>query len=91
MHYLLFYSFVTNILERRAPYRDAHLALAREAHARGELLMAGAFEDPTDGAVLVFRTDDAEVVRDFVRHDPYVGNGLVTRWDVRAWQVGIGG
>jgi uncharacterized protein YciI len=90
MHYILFYSFVEEILERRTPYREEHLALAKEAHARGELSMAGAFAEPTDGAALIFRTDDIERVKDFVTRDPYVSNGLVTQWHIRPWHVAIG-
>ena len=91
MHYLLFYDYVENIIERRAPHREAHLKLAGEAHKRGEVLMGGAFADPVDGAVLLFGTEDATVVEEFVRKDPYVINGLVTRWRIRPWNVVIGG
>ena len=90
MHYLLFYSFVEDIVERRTAYREEHLALAKEAHARGDLLMAGALAEPTDRAVLIFRTEDTEPVKDFVKRDPYVTNGLVTEWQIRPWLVGIG-
>ena len=30
MYFLLFYDYVDNVLERRAPQREAHLALVRE-------------------------------------------------------------
>jgi hypothetical protein len=30
------------------------------------------------------------VVEDFVRRDPYVTNGIVTRWRIRPWTVVIG-
>ena len=90
MHFLLFYSFVENILELRAPHREEHLALARGAHARGELLMAGAYAEPADGAALVFSAESVEVVEEFVKHDPYVAHGLVTEWRIRPWQVVIG-
>ena len=90
MHYLLFYSFVEDILERRAPHREEHLALANAAHVRGELMMAGAFAEPADGAVLVFRTEDKELVKEFATRDPYVAHGLVTEWHVRPWQVVVG-
>ena len=90
MHYLLFYDYVENIIERRVPYREAHLKLAEEAHKRGEVLMGGAFADPVDGAALLFRTKDATVVEEFVRKDPYVINGLVASWRIRPWNVVIG-
>ena len=91
MYYILFYDFVEHMLERRAPFRDEHLRLAREAHARGDLRMAGAFAEPTDGAVFIFRTEQIATVESFVAQDPYVANGLVTTWRIRPLQVGVGG
>jgi uncharacterized protein YciI len=90
MLWLLFYDVVDDYIERRAPLRDDHLALAREAHERGELVIAGALAEPADGAVLVFRADDTTVIEDFVRRDPYVQNGLVARYRIRPWTVVIG-
>lgn len=76
---------------RRVPFRGDHLERVRAAHARGELLLAGALGDPADGALLVFKADDAGVAERFAREDPYVLNGLVGRWRVRPWAVVIGG
>jgi uncharacterized protein YciI len=90
MHSLLFYDYVDNIVERRVPFRQEHLALADEAHKRGELLMAGALTEPVDGAVFVFTTDDRSVVENFVARDPYVREGLVTSSRIRSWNVVIG-
>lgn len=89
-YYALFYHVVDDFVSRRSPYREEHLRLAREANRRGELLLAGALGDPADRALLVFRAPDSAVVEDFVRSDPYVTNGLVTRWEVRPWSVVIG-
>lgn len=90
-YYVLQYEYVENAVEKRAPFREAHLALARGALARGELLLGGALADPVDSALLVFRVDDLAVVERFVREDPYVRNGVVTRWRIRPWTVVIGG
>jgi uncharacterized protein len=90
VYYLLFYEVVDDYVERRAVFRDEHLDLAREAKQRGALILAGAYADPPDGAALVFRGDDDSVVRDFVARDPYVREGLVTRWVIRQWTVVIG-
>jgi len=90
-HYLLEYVLVDGYLDRRAVFRDEHLALAREARRRGELVLAGALADPPDRAVLVWRIDDRSVVERFVDDDPYVRNGLVTSWTIRPWSVVIGG
>ena len=54
MYFILFYDFVENVIERRAPYREAHLALVGEYVDRGELVLGGAFAHPADGAAIVF-------------------------------------
>jgi len=89
-YYALFYYVVDDFVSGRSPYRSEHLRLGREASLRGELLLAGALDHPTDSALLVFRTAEKRVVEDFARRDPYVTNGLVTRWEVRPWTVVIG-
>jgi uncharacterized protein YciI len=90
MYFLLFYELVDDYIGRRQAFREEHLGLAQEAKERGELVLAGAYADPTDGAALVFRADDDSVVRDFVAHDPYIREGLVKKWNVRQWMVVIG-
>jgi len=90
IYYALFYYLVDNFVARRAEYREEHLRLVREAHHRGELLLAGAFTDPADRALLVFRAPHPSVVEDFVRKDPYVIKGLVIRREVRSWAVVVG-
>jgi uncharacterized protein YciI len=90
MHYLLMYDLVSDYLERRATYRDEHLKLAWDAQARGELVLAGALADPTDGAVLLFNSDSPAAAEAFARKDPYVLSGLVTRWRVREWTTVVG-
>ncbi|MEJ7583187.1 MAG: YciI-like protein [Acidimicrobiales bacterium] len=90
MHWLLFYDVVDDYVERRQPFRDAHLAHAQAAYDRGELFLAGALAEPADGAVLVFRCDSAEIVEAFARSDPYAQAGVVTGWRVRPWTVVVG-
>jgi len=89
-YFALFYETVDDYVARRGQFREHHLTLARNAHARGELLLGGALSDPADRALLIFRTADAAIVEDFARRDPYVTNGLVSRWEVRSWNVVIG-
>jgi uncharacterized protein YciI len=90
MHYLLLYDVVPDYVSRRAAFRAEHLALARAAYDRGELVLGGALAEPVDGAVLVFRGDSPAAAEAFAAADPYVKNGLVTRWRVRAWNTVIG-
>jgi hypothetical protein len=88
-HYLLTYSLAPDYLDRRPGFRGAHLALARAAADRGELLLGGALEG-ADEAMLLFAGDDASVAEAFARGDPYVLNELVTRWRVREWMTVVG-
>lgn len=54
MHWILDDDVADDDLDRRTPLREEHLALARAAQARGELVLAGALAEPADGAVLIF-------------------------------------
>jgi uncharacterized protein YciI len=90
MHYLLIYELVPDYVERRAAFRSAHLERAWEAAGRGELLLGGALDDPVDRAVLLFESGSPEAAQAFARADPYVTEGLVTRWEVRAWNTVAG-
>jgi uncharacterized protein len=84
-YFALFYDVVDNFPAMRSPFRADHLRLVQDAHDRGELLLAGALADPPDRALLIFRSQDGRVPEDFARRDPYVMNGLVSRWHVRRW------
>ena len=90
MHYLLFYDVVEDYVARRAAFRAAHLEHAWQAHGRGELVLAGALANPPEGAVFVFRGSSPAVAESFAEADPYVLNGLVTRWRVREWVTVVG-
>jgi len=90
VHYLLFYDVVDDYVTRRVALRAAHVGHAREAVARGELVLGGAFADPPDGAVLLFRGPSQTVAQCFAEHDPYVINGLVKAWRVREWTTVVG-
>ena len=90
MYYILCYKTVENYIERRVPFREEHLNLAQLAHKTGTLILGGALADPADGAMLVFKGDSPKAAEDFANHDPYVKNGLITEWNIRAWNVVIG-
>ena len=89
-HFLMFYELADDYLARRGQYRDIHLKKAWESHARGELVIAGALADPVDGAVLLFAADSPTVAEEFAKNDPYVLNGIVSRWFVREWTTVVG-
>jgi uncharacterized protein YciI len=88
-YFTLTYDVVDDFATKRMPFRPAHLKEVREAHARGELIMAGALAEPA-GALLVFRAADRAVPEKFAKADPYVKEGLVRSWQVRPWTVVVG-
>mgnify|MGYP001332509983 CR=1 FL=1 len=90
MHYLLFYDAVDNYAEKRAPFRKDHIAHAKAAVGRGDLVLGGALANPIDGTVLLFKGDTPAVAEAFAKADPYVTNGLITRWRVREWTTVVG-
>ena len=90
MHYLLIYDVVDDYVARRAPFRAEHIAQAKAAVARGELILGGALANPPDGVMMLFRGNSPAGAEAFARADPYVTNGLVKSWKVREWTTVVG-
>lgn len=88
-YFALTYEVVDDFVNKRTPFRPAHLQEVRAAHQRGELVMAGALADPAE-ALLIFRVSDKSVVETFATNDPYVTSGIVKSWRVRPWNVVVG-
>ncbi|MBK8254873.1 MAG: hypothetical protein IPK82_19715 [Polyangiaceae bacterium] len=83
--------FVENVAEKRAPYREAHLAHLREMHEKGMLVMGGALQDPMDAGLLIVRAESKEEVEKELAADSYAQNGIWTKIAVREWTVVVGG
>lgn len=88
-HILLMYEYVDDILEKRGPYREAHLEMLRGLKKQGRVLMVGALGDPVTGAAIVFAPCDAVEVGEYVLRDPYVQAGLVKEWRALPWTMVI--
>jgi uncharacterized protein len=81
--HILFYDYVPDVVERRAPHREGHLALIRRWYDEGRVVMAGGVGDPPTGGLIVLRVDDPQAAaEEFVAEDPYQPAGLVTSWRV---------
>jgi uncharacterized protein len=86
-HIAVIYDYVPNVVELRAPHREAHLAWLAEWHADGRLLAAGVLGDPPVGALFVLRSDaDAQAMID---GDPYIAAGIVTSTRVLPWSLSV--
>ena len=88
-HILLMYEYVEDILERRGPYRDAHIATLEALKNDGRVIMAGATGDPVTGALIIFAPCDPAEVGEYVLRDPYYVAGLITDWRAVTWNVVI--
>jgi uncharacterized protein YciI len=88
-YFVLSYEVVDDFVNKRTPFRPAHLKEVRDAHERGELVMAGALGEPAE-AMLIFRTNDRSAAENFATNDPYVKSGIVKKWTIRPWTVVVG-
>ncbi|GMH43388.1 hypothetical protein BSKO_11310 [Bryopsis sp. KO-2023] len=89
-HHVLHYEYVPDILEKRGPYRAGHLGAAKEKLENGKLVMGGACGDPVDGALFIFKASTKQEIEEYVAADPYVQNGLVTKWSIKPYIVAVG-
>ncbi len=82
---VLIYDYVPDVLERRGPHREAHLAHIGDWVGGGRLAMAGAIGDPPSGALFVFESTDRADVERFAADDPYAAAGLVSGSRIEPW------
>jgi uncharacterized protein len=84
MKYVLFYESASDVATKAPTHYSAHHARALEFHARGTLLLIGSFVNAQEeGAMGIFTTHKA--AEEFAMGDPFVLNGVVRSWHVRAW------
>ena len=86
-HHILFYDYVDDMVERRAPYREAHLDEIRAGKDDGRIVMAGPLGDPPNGARSCSRASGRTAIEAFAQADPYVEAGLVTAWRIEPWNL----
>ena len=87
---LLTLDYVDDMLDKRGPHREEHIAGARKAHEEGKCAMAGALTDPVDTGVFVFKSVDKAYVERFVQNDAYYKAKLVKTYSIRPWMVVVG-
>ena len=86
-HRILFYEYVDDMVERRGPYREAHLARIGAEREAGRIVMAGALGDPPHGGAVVFLGVPEAEIESFARADPYMEAGLVKSWHSELWKL----
>ncbi len=85
--YLLLYTYVEDMADRRGPYREAHLAAIRAERDAGHITQAGALGTPPTGGAIVWKGVTREDIEAFTAADPYVANGLVTAQRIERWNL----
>jgi len=90
--FVLRYDYVADALERRGPYREGHLGLAKQMIQDGKSIAGGPFAEtaspnnPT-GAYVLFTS--AEAAQEFADNDPYGSGGIVTNYSIVKWSVAL--
>lgn len=82
--YVLWGTYCQDVLEKRAPYRQAHLDGLAAQKTAGTLITIG----PTQDLTKVFGLYEAEneaTVRHLIEADPYWENGIWTEYEVYEW------
>jgi len=88
--YVLHYDYVENALEKRAPYREGHLAVLGKQVQNGNVIISGALDHPPTGALIIFRNLTPKDIEEIVQQDPYVINGIVTKYTIKPFIAVIG-
>lgn len=85
--FLLLYTYVSDMADRRGPYREAHLAAIAAEKEAGRVILAGALGSPPSGGAIVFQGVAPAHIDKFVAADPYVKAGLVTEKRIEPWTL----
>ncbi|MDB5764772.1 MAG: hypothetical protein JWQ21_3767 [Herminiimonas sp.] len=83
MKVVMFYEVAQDGMAKAQANYAAHRIRLDEFHARGELLMAGPYANPAEGAMGVFKSREA--AEEFIQGDPFVINGVIGKWSLRDW------
>jgi uncharacterized protein len=83
MKTVMFYEVAQDGMAKAMANFEAHRTRLNEFHARGVLLMAGPLGNPPEGALGIFTTREA--AEEFVKGDPFVLNGVVSKWRLVEW------
>ena len=82
--YVIWGSYCDNAIEKRAPYRQAHLDGLAAQKESGVLITLGPTKDTTK-VLGIYEADDEATVRQLIEGDPYWKNGIWTEYEVKEW------
>jgi uncharacterized protein YciI len=82
--YILWGSYCDNVLEKREPYRQAHLEGLAKQKESGVLITIGPTKDVTQ-VFGIYEAEDESIVRQLIEADPYWQNGIWTEYSIKEW------
>ncbi len=82
--FIMWGSYCENALEKRTPYRQAHLdGLASQKH-KGILITLGPTKDNTK-VFGIYEAANEKEITELVESDPYWKNGIWTEYEIKEW------
>ena len=82
--YVMWGSYCEDVLEKRAPYRQAHLDGLAKQKESGVLITIGPTSDVTK-VFGIYEAEDEATVRRLVEEDPYWQHGIWIKYSVKEW------
>ena len=82
--YIMWGSYCQDVLEKRVPFRQAHLEGLAQQKAAGTLITIGPTKDLTQ-VFGIYEAENEAIVRQLVEADPYWQNGVWTMYEVKEW------
>lgn len=83
MKCVMFYELAEDGLSKAQLHFPAHRARLEAFHQDGTLLMAGPYGSPPQGALGIFTSKAAAEA--FIAQDPFVLDGVVSRYSIHEW------
>lgn len=82
--YVMWGSYCEDVLEKRAPHRQAHLDGLAKQKESGVLVTIGPTKDLTN-VFAIYEADSENTVRQLVETDPYWQHGIWTEYMIKEW------
>ena len=82
--YVMWGKYCEDVLEKRAPFRQAHLNGLAQQKADGVLITIGPTED-LSMVFAIYEALDESQVKALVESDPYWQNGIWTEYQIKSW------
>jgi uncharacterized protein YciI len=82
--FVMWGNYCDNVLEKREPFRESHLAGLAQQKEQGILITLGPTKDLTK-VFGIYEAVDEATVRALVEADPYWQNGIWTDFEIKEW------